>query len=159
MNPNGRVPALQDGDLLMYESNAIMLYLAGEYGNGRLLPAASKARALVYQWLSWQASDFGPAIARPSTMKLLTMFGAPLDAAAYAAAGEAAKPVVAILENHLKGRSLMTGDQLSIADIAITETIGMMDMAGLPILSTPNIGSYFKGMSQRPAFLKTRPAG
>jgi glutathione S-transferase len=59
LNPNGTVPVLRDGDFVLWESNAILVYLAEL--SGRLLPKDTKARALVHQWLSWQVSELNPA--------------------------------------------------------------------------------------------------
>ena len=62
MNPNGLVPTLQDGDFILWESNAIVRYLAREYSAGKLEPADSKVRARANQWMDWQLSVVGPAI-------------------------------------------------------------------------------------------------
>jgi len=61
LNPNGRVPTLRDGDLTMWESNAIVRYLSAEYGSGLLFPLEPRARALVDQWTDWTATTFQPA--------------------------------------------------------------------------------------------------
>src|SRR5260221_2408101 len=63
-NPNGRVPLLEDGDLVLSESNAIIAYLAATYPNNcpALVPSAPRERAEVDRWLSWQLAHLGPAI-------------------------------------------------------------------------------------------------
>ncbi|MGI9373913.1 MAG: glutathione S-transferase family protein, partial [Hyphomicrobiales bacterium] len=58
LNPNGLVPTLIDGDFVLWESNTIIRYFAGEYGSGELLPRDSKSRALVEKWMDWQATEF-----------------------------------------------------------------------------------------------------
>ena len=62
LNPNGLVPTLEDGDLMLWESNTILRYLAGLHGKGTLEPADPKARARAGQWMDWQLSVLGPAI-------------------------------------------------------------------------------------------------
>src|SRR4051812_2164924 len=69
LNPNGRVPVMRDGDFVLYESNAMLLYLAETAGPGRLIPTKPQQRAQVLQWLSWQASDLAGAMLQPFLMK------------------------------------------------------------------------------------------
>src|SRR5690349_16958947 len=61
MNPNGKVPTLRDGELVVWESHAIVRYLAATYGAGTLWPADPKARAITDQWTDWTATTFQPA--------------------------------------------------------------------------------------------------
>ena len=60
-NPNGLVPLIRDGDFYLWESNTIIRYLAAAYGDGNLLPAAPRERALVEKWMDWQATEFNNA--------------------------------------------------------------------------------------------------
>src|SRR4029077_18341350 len=62
LNPNGLVPTLEDGHLVLWESNTILRYLAGLHGKGTLEPADAQARARAGQWMDWQLSVLGPAI-------------------------------------------------------------------------------------------------
>ena len=61
LNPNGLVPTLRDGDLVLWESHAILRYLAATYGAGSLWPESPSARAIVDQWTDWTATTFQPA--------------------------------------------------------------------------------------------------
>ena len=61
LNPNGLVPVLIDGDLVLWESNTIIRYLAAAYGPGHLLPEAPRDRALVEKWMDWQATELNNA--------------------------------------------------------------------------------------------------
>src|SRR5688572_14968111 len=60
-NPNRLVPVIQDGDFVLWESNAICRYLARKHPHGTLLPEDSQARGLVEQWMDWQATELNPA--------------------------------------------------------------------------------------------------
>ena len=62
MNPNGLVPVIRDGDVTMFESNAIVRYLAARFGEGSLRPSDHRALALAEQWMEWQQSTFAPAV-------------------------------------------------------------------------------------------------
>ena len=61
MNPNGLVPTIRDGDLVLWESNAIVRYLSAEYGSGLLFPVEPRQRAVVDQWADWTATTFQPS--------------------------------------------------------------------------------------------------
>src|SRR3989440_12955595 len=62
MNPNGLVPTLEDGDLILWESNTSVRYLGGLHGKGTLEPADAKTRAHASKWMDWQRSLLGPAV-------------------------------------------------------------------------------------------------
>lgn len=62
MNPNALVPVIRDGDVTMFESNAIVRYLSARYGDGLLRPSDHRALALAEQWMEWQQSTFMPAV-------------------------------------------------------------------------------------------------
>src|SRR5689334_3652685 len=79
-NPNGRVPVLEDGDLILWESTAIIAYLADKQGDTTIRPTTPRARAEVGRWLSWQLAHLGPAISKVAferLVKKLTGRGAP----------------------------------------------------------------------------------
>ena len=86
LNPNGLVPTLEDGDLVLWESNTIVRYLAREHGKGSLEPADPKARARAGQWMDWQLSVLGPAI--HATFWGLVRLDAQLARTAYVAGDE-----------------------------------------------------------------------
>jgi glutathione S-transferase len=112
INPEGQVPVIEDGDNVITDSNAILVYLARKYAPS-FLPEDAVQEAQVQRFLTMAAGDiaFGPAAAR-----LITVFGAGLDA--DFAKGIAAK-AFASLERHLEGRDFLVGNQPTIADVAI----------------------------------------
>lgn len=153
-NPNGRVPVLTDGSLTLFESNAILHYLAER--SGRLMPDTPQGRALVTQWLSWQASDLADALLRPWLMKVLAGHGQPLDEEAHRERVAAAQAPLEVLDAVLEGRGAIDGVDFSIADIAIAESIGLADVAGVSMTPFTHIRRWFEGISARPAFASTR---
>ena len=112
LNPAGQVPVIEDGDTIISDSNAILVYLARKYASD-WLPQDQVLEAEVQKFLSLAAGDiaFGPAAAR-----LITVFGANLDAEQAQAV---AKSAFDRLEKHLEGRQWLVGDRPTIADVAI----------------------------------------
>ncbi len=112
MNPFGQVPVIQDGDLTLADSNAILVYLAAKYADEQWLPREPARAAAVQGWLSVAAGlvAFGPAAAR-----LIQLFKAPFNADEVIAR---AKRLFAVMENELQKAPFLTGDAPTIADIA-----------------------------------------
>lgn len=156
-NPNGRVPILQDGDLVLYETQAILLYLADK--TGRLIATDAVGRARTLQWLFWVTSDLQMQLQKPWYDKLMAGFGAPLDDAAHARAVAAAAAPLAVLDAALAGRTWLVGDAFSIADIAAGEPLELCNLAGIPLDGYANIRPWRARLASRPSFLATRPPG
>lgn len=157
LNPNGRVPVIDDDGFLLWESNAILWYVADTYGQGKLVPADPKKRALIDQWMWWQYSDLGPACGRPWIMKFYARFGRPLDADQHAKLCEDARTPLALLDASLAGRRWLLGDTFSIADISLSEHAGLCGEAGISLEPYANVRGWLGRVAERPAFQKTRP--
>jgi glutathione S-transferase len=117
LNPNGQVPVYIEGQFVLWESNAILTYLAER--EGRLLPAHLEQRALTLQWLGWQASELNPpwSYAVQALIRKTPGFDDPTKIADSIKAWGAK---MAILEGQLtKGQPFVAGDSFSIADIAL----------------------------------------
>lgn len=155
LNPNGRVPVLKDGDLVLYESNAILFYVADKHG--KLLPSTAEGRAQVWQWLAWQAADLAATCLDPWLMKLYASMGQPFDEAAHAEKVAAAGAPLGVLNGCLEGKKHVVGDSLTIADIAVAESIGLCEFAGIDLAPYPAIRAWFEPLSKREGFQKTRP--
>jgi glutathione S-transferase len=113
-NPFGQLPVLEDGEIAIADSNAILVYLASRYDlTGRWLPTDPLAAARVQQWLSVAAGQlaYGPATAR-----LAVLFGARVDLERAQTIG---RQLYDVLEGYLAERQFLVGDQPTIADIAI----------------------------------------
>lgn len=116
MNPNGLVPTLQDGEFILWESNAIVRYLAREYGAGKLEPADPYTRAHADQWMDWQATVLGPAIS-PAFRGLIRTPPEKRDAAAIAASQASTTDAMKILDARLAKTRFVAGDAFSMGDI------------------------------------------
>jgi len=119
LNPNSRVPTIEDGDFVLWESNSIMRYFCEKFGGEALYPADPQARADINRWLDWMLSVLVPADAKLfiSTMRVPE---AQHDRAAIAKMVGAAARAYDIMNKRLDGRKYIVGERLSLADIAFS---------------------------------------
>ncbi|MYM66592.1 glutathione S-transferase [Pseudoduganella sp. FT55W] len=148
MNAFGEIPVLQDGDVTLADSNAILVYLASKYDDsGRWLPRDPVAAAHVQRWLSIAAGKvaFGPATAR-----LVTVFGMPRD---HEAAKDIAVRLFDVMERELQGRRWLVGEHPSIADIAGFSYIAHAPEGGVSLKPYPNIRAWLDNVRALPGFV------
>jgi len=146
-NPNGRVPVLEDGDLVLWESTAIIRYLAA---GTALLPTARRAAAEVDRWTAWQLAHLGPAMSKVAferVVKRLTRRGPPDQALIDAGTAEFAT-MTAILDDALAGREYVAGT-LSIADFALAAHYSLAAACGLDVTPWPRVESWLARMLAR----------
>jgi glutathione S-transferase len=122
MNPNALVPVLVDGDLVLWESNVIVRYLAAKYGAGTLWPTDPAARALSDRWMDWNSISFYPKL-HMAFWGLVRTPPEQRDHAAIEASIVATEPALDILEAELKGKMFLVGDQPTIGDIALVPCV------------------------------------
>lgn len=146
MNPAGQVPVIEDGDTAIADSNAILIYLARKFAPD-WIPADPLGEAQVQRFLSMAAGEiaFGPAAAR-----LITVFGAPLDAARCQAIADRAFKT---LEAHLEGRTWLVGNRPTIADIAIYSYTARAPEGNLSLAPYPNIRALLARIEALPGFV------
>jgi glutathione S-transferase len=151
MNPNGLVPTLQDGDFILWESNAVVRYLAREYGAGTLEPTDPKARARAGQWMDWQLSVVAPAIFAAFWGLIRTPEGK-RDLAAIAASQAKTIETMKILDSQLGKTAFVTGDRFSMGDIPV----GIMAYRFRQLCSErpdmPNLERWYAQLQTRTAF-------
>jgi glutathione S-transferase len=149
-NPNGRAPLLEDGDLLLWESNAIISYLAAKTPSPSLLPTAPRDRAEVDRWLSWQLAHLGPAITKVAferIVKKLRGQGAPDDALIAQGTEDFAKNS-AVLEQCLGEKEYVAG-RLSVADFALASHYSVAASAGLDVTPHRRVNAWLGRMLGR----------
>ncbi len=154
ISPLGKVPAIQDGDLTMFESGAIVEYILEKYGNGRLAPAAgTPARALFLQWI-----HFAEATATPPLTDMVqhTMMKPEAERipAVVADAHNRAVAILGVVEQALAGKQYLLGTEFSAADIMMGYTMLLMKWFGLLSDAYPNIVAYLARLEGRPALQK-----
>lgn len=154
LNPNGLVPTIVDGDTVIWESHAILRYLAARYGPDSWYPAELGRRAIVEQWLDWQIAHVqGP-------MRDL-FFGLHLDAAPenaperIAKAAETTNQLFGILDQQLqKTGAYVAGAEPTIADCALGMMVHRWYALDVPRADLNAIKRYHDLLSTRPAFQK-----
>ncbi len=114
LNPNGLVPTIRDGDLVLWESNTICRYLAVTHKAERLYPAAPAARAYVERWMDWQLSTVGPPMGA-LLYGLIRSKPEQRDQAAIEAARRKALTAWSIVEDALENSPFLAGDDLTLA--------------------------------------------
>lgn len=147
-NRFGQVPLLEDGDTVIADSNAILVYLAGRYDEGGTwLPTDPVEAAEVQRFLSVAAGQIasGPAAAR-----LVNVFGAALE---HSRAIEIAHNVFNVLESHLEGREWLAGHQPTIADVANYTYIAHAPEGGVSLDEYPNLRRWLVRLSVLPRFV------
>lgn len=148
LNPNHRVPVLQDGEFLLWESHAIMQYLAELTPGQRLYPSAPQPRADVNRWLFWSAYHFSPAVRDlyfERVIKSLLGRGAP-DRGVIERAELQMRELAAVLDQHLVQRLWLSGTTLTLADLAIAAPLGVWAAAQLPIGECPGLRAWLERM-------------
>ncbi|SEE72285.1 glutathione S-transferase [Burkholderia sp. WP9] len=147
LNPFGQVPTIQDGDLTLFDSNAILVYLAKRYGDASWLPEDPLGAATVQRWLSLAAGQiaYGPCAAR-----LVTVFGAPLD---HESAKKIAVKLFNVLESELTDKAFAAGNQVTIADIAAHTYIAHAPEGGVSLEPYPNIRAWLRRVEALPRFV------
>lgn len=159
LNPNVKVPVLADGTFLLWESCAIMQYLAGKAPGQTLYPEEPQARADIDRWMFWCSQHFAPAIGVLTwerAWKGMTGCGDadPLEVAR----GERELAECAfVLDNHLAGRSWVCGDSLSLADFALAAPMMYSDKVALPLAQYPHLQAWFARVQELPAWQETNP--
>ena len=156
LNPNALVPVLVDRDLVLWESNTIVRYLAAEYGSRTsLLPATPRARAEVEKWMDWQATELNGAW-RYAFMALVRQSPAHRGEVEIAASVRDWAAKMRLLDGQLAATgAYVTGPQFTVADIVLGLSVHRWFMT--PICDRPEfaaVAGYYERLSQRPAFLR-----
>jgi glutathione S-transferase len=159
LNPNQKIPTLVDGDFVLWESNAIMQYLASKKPEAGLLPRDERGRADVLRWQCWNMNHFAPAVGTFNWENLLKgMFGAGEPDAAKLAQAEKELPRYAkILEAQLASHNYVTGNQLTVADLSIASTLMYRMPARVPLEPYPNVRRFIESIEALPAWKSTQP--
>ncbi|WP_206950820.1 glutathione S-transferase family protein [Trinickia acidisoli] len=147
MNPFGQVPVIEDGDTVLFDSNAILVYLAKRYGNPSWLPEDPLGAAHVTQWLSIAAGQIahGPCAAR-----LVKLFGDTLD---HDVAVRTAVKLFDVIEPEFGKRPFAVGVHPTIADVAAYTYIAHAPEGGIALAPYPNIRAWLARVEALPGFV------
>jgi glutathione S-transferase len=154
LNPNAKFPTLVDGDFVLWESNAICQYLAVQVPQSGLLPVDERLRADVARWQSWELSHFSPPAARLIGQNMLGR-----HVAQSAAENEKEfRRYAAVLDQHLRGKSFLVAERLTIADFSVAHLLMYAEKGKLPIGDYPEIVRWFASVEEQPGWIKSAPS-
>ncbi len=160
LNPNGAVPTLVDGDLVLTESRAIMQYLASKKPESGLLPRDEQNRADVIRWQFWDAAHFSPqmgTITFERLVKGMVGLGEP-DQRKIDDALAGFRRFGAVLNKRLDGgKQYVVGNALTIADLTMASSLMYAKQTDIPLGEFPNVQGWFSRISDMDAWKKTNP--
>ncbi|MGE0259283.1 MAG: glutathione S-transferase family protein, partial [Alphaproteobacteria bacterium] len=153
MNPNGLVPTVKDGDLVMWESNTICRYLAITRNGEHLYPRDPAARTHVERWMDWQLAVIGPPMGQ-LLFGLVRSTPETRDPAAIESARRRAATAWTIVDDEVKNKPYLAGDHLSLAEIVLGTQIYRWFAFPIERPELPNLRAWYDRMHQRPGFKK-----
>jgi glutathione S-transferase len=155
-NPNGLVPTIEDDGFVLWESNAIIRYLAQKHAGGALWPNDAKARADADRWMDWQTTTLQPAMG-PAFMHLVRLPPEKRDASQVGPSRDRTEECVAIMEGALAGKRCIAGDQLTMGDVALGPAIHRWLNLPLERKPRPNVERWYRELIERPAAQRALP--
>jgi glutathione S-transferase len=153
MNPNGRVPTIEDDGLVLWESNAIVRYLSAKHGAGTLWPSDPRERADVDRWMDWATSTVAPAMT-PVFWGLVRTPPEKRDHKAIAEGVEKAAQAFQALEQCLENRDHVGGKSFTMGDIPLGTFVYRWYAMDVKRPALPRVEAYYKKLQQRPAYKK-----
>jgi glutathione S-transferase len=159
INPNGMVPTLVDDDFILWESVAIMQYLARGRAGNALWPEDERARADISRWLCWGLCHWGPACGIynwENLMKKVRNLGEP-DPGELKRGEERLRRFAAVLDTNLADREYVVGAGLTLADFSLAASLTYAQPAKIPLDDYPNIRRWHAAVGRIDAWKRTAP--
>jgi glutathione S-transferase len=155
LNPNKKMPTLEDGGFVLWESNAILFYLAAKQPDCGLWPSDLKSQADVLRWLTWESAHWDAEscgmVAYEKGSKAVLGLGPP-DPVFIARGEQNFVRFAAVLDASLKGKTWLVGERLTIADFSVGTLVPSAELMGLPVGTFPEIVRWYKGLATLPAW-------
>ncbi len=151
LNPNGVVPTLIDGDLVMWESNAMVRHLASKHDAGGLWPSDPNQRAIADMWMDWQQTT----LLRDWVAVFFGVYRTPeqyRDKAANDAAIKRLGGHYATVDARLEGRRFIAGDRLTMGDIPLGMSLYRYFEMDIERPKLPNVEAWYARLQERPAY-------
>ncbi|HEX2593060.1 MAG TPA: glutathione S-transferase family protein [Rhizomicrobium sp.] len=157
MNPNQRMPVLEHDGFYLWESNAIVNYLAEQKPDAGYLPADAKARATTQQWQFWEANHWDPACAVFMFENVVKkLFGqGEADPNEIKRGTTLLARLGPVLDGQLGKTRYVTGDRLTVADLSLAPTLVSAEQAQMPVGEYRNINRWIAEMRALPAWTRT----
>lgn len=153
MNPNGLVPVIKDGDFVLWESHAIVRYLARQDTSGVLLPPDPRQAALADQWLEWYTSTAWESM-KPVFRNLVRTAPDKRDMAAVAQGVASLAGNLQLLDRHLSRHAYVAGDRFSMGDIPLALIAHRWYLLDIERVDLPAVADWYTRIAARPAFKK-----
>lgn len=151
LNPNGLIPTLEDDGAALWESNAILRYLAGKYGSAPFYPSDLVERARADGWVEWYSSTFWLNV-RPIVVQLLRTAEAERDHEVLAASHRNASAAALILERELSKKPYVAGDHFSFGDLPLAAAAQRWFNLPIERPETKAVTAWYARIAERPAF-------
>ncbi len=153
INPNGKVPTLVDDDLILWESHAILEYLAEKFPAARLGGADAKEKGLIAQWTYLNASHFGAAVASVFAHTIRLPEDQRVELIAKNGRAEAER-ILKVLDAGLAGKTYLVAERFTLADLAFAPTLVALPMLGFDLTPHANVSAWNARIRERPSFKK-----
>lgn len=147
LNRFGQVPVIDDNGTVLADSNGILVYLAGKYGNGQWLPSDPVEQAKVQRWLSVAAGQISSG---PATARLITVFGAGYDATD---AIKRSHGLLQVMEDELANSAFLAGDKATVADVAAYTYVAHAPEGNVSLEEYPNVRAWLARVEALPKFV------
>ena len=149
ISPNNKIPAIVDGDLSIFESGAILVYLAEK--TGKLLPTSGHGRFKVLEWLFFQVGGIGPMLGQVHHFRNYAPEKLPYAIDRYT---NEAKRLFHVVDKRLSDNQFLAGNDYSIADIANMPWMRLHKNQGIEITEYPHVARWIDALEARPAVKK-----
>ena len=159
INPNGKVPTLEDGDFILWESGAIMQYLASKKPGNSLWPADDRTRADITRWQLWRFGEWGKGAGALIWERLVKKFigAGDADPAKIKEGLELFNIGAAVLNGHLERRDYLVGTKPTLADFSVAVPMVYAVPAGLPLESYSGIRQWYGRIEKIESWKKSLP--
>ena len=152
MNPNGLIPVMKDGDLVLWESPAILRYLAARYGDEAFCPADPGKRARLDMWAEWAKTSIAPELIYKVFWQLVRTAPQDRSQTIVDSGVNALKALMLRLDARLGEGAFLGGDDLCFADIMAGHLLYRYYTVPFDRAATPNVDAYYQRLQQRPAY-------
>jgi glutathione S-transferase len=155
LNPNKKMPTLEDDGIVLWESNAILFYMAAKHSNCGLWPSDLRCQTDILRWLAWESAHWDAEsigmVAYEKSSKAVLGLGAP-DPAFIARGERNFMRFAAVLNGSLAGKTWLIGELLTIADFSVGGLVPSAERVGLPVGDFPEIVRWYKGLAALPSW-------
>ena len=165
LNPNARAPVLQDGEFVLWESNAIVEYLASLKADSGILPQEPRARLNITKWMYWESAHWDAACAIFAFENVVKpIFGmGEADAREIQRGNQLFERTAKVLDSELQKYRFVAGDRLTAADLSVGAVMSISEAAQLPLEAFSGIRRWSEDIRALPSWHKTaamqRPPG